>query len=61
MQLYFDSNTLADWKDRSITEIFIQFVNRGCEGTKVRVYEPAEYPEEALQAVEWINSPVRVL
>lgn len=39
MHLQFDPITLRDWKTRSIQSVFVFFVIKGCEGTKVEIQE----------------------
>lgn len=39
MFIIFDPKTLEDFAARSVREVFVAFVARGCEGTKVEVQE----------------------
>lgn len=39
MFIIFDPKTLKDFAARSVREVFVTFVARGCEGTKVEVQE----------------------
>lgn len=43
MFITFDSKTLADFESRSVREVFVRFVAKGCEGTKVDVLEDFEH------------------
>ena len=37
--LKFDPITLADWKNRNIKTISIEFIASGCEGTSIAIHE----------------------
>ena len=41
MKTKFDSKTLSDWRDRSVSDVTVDFVAGGCAGTKISVSEGA--------------------
>jgi hypothetical protein len=46
MFITFDPKTLADFQARNVQEVFVHFISKGCEGTKVEVLE--EFSKEGL-------------